>query len=147
MTSWKQEAGSKRFERGTAIVESALTLAMFVIFIFGLVEMGRFFQTQETLTNAAREGARLAVTPLPGTSTLPTPAEIEARVETFLDSARVTGATVIVTNEIVTYGTVDTDLTRVRTELPYNLITGLGWFDALEITLVGESVMRDETSP
>lgn len=134
-------------EKGTAIVEAALTMALFLLFIFGLMEMGRFFQTQEVLTNAAREGARFAVTPLPGTVTLPTTVEVVAKVQDFLDSGSLTGATIVVTNEVSTYGTVDTDLTRVRVQLPYSLITGLAWFDALEITLLGESVMRDETSP
>jgi Flp pilus assembly protein TadG len=136
-----------RSERGTAIVETAITLVAVLTFIFGLMEIGRFFQTQEVLTNAAREGARLAVTPLPGTTTLPGAGEIEARVQEFLDSAHLVGATVIVAGEIVPYGTVNTDLTRVRVELPYNLMTGLTWFEALEVTLSGEAVMRDETSP
>ena len=134
-------------DRGTAIVESALTLFLFFLILFGILEVGRFVQTQENLTNAAREGARLAVTPLPGTSTLPTAVEVENRVQGFIDSARLTGATVTVTPDTVTYGAVDTDLTRVRVELPYNLLTGLPWFEALEVTLTGEAVMRNETSP
>jgi Flp pilus assembly protein TadG len=144
-----QDAGFKtnRADRGTAVVEAALTLVLFLTFIFAIMEIGRFMQTQELLTNAAREGARLAVTPLPGTSTLPTTAEIEDQVEFFLESANLAGATVTATNEVVTYGTVDTEFTRVRAELPYNLVTGLTWFQALEVTLAGESVMRDETSP
>lgn len=133
-------------DRGVAVVEAAMTLALFMLLLFSIIEMGRFVQTQETVTNAAREGARLAVTPLPGTSTLPDAALVQARVETFIESAGLTGATVTVTQEAATYGLTNTSLTRVRVDLPYGLLTGLSWFDALKVTLTGDAVMRNETS-
>jgi Flp pilus assembly protein TadG len=40
-------------------VEFALTLPIFVLLIFGLIDMGRFVFGQSTLSQAAREGARL----------------------------------------------------------------------------------------
>jgi Flp pilus assembly protein TadG len=45
--------------RGQALVEFALTLPIFVLLIFGLIDMGRFVFGQSTLSQAAREGARL----------------------------------------------------------------------------------------
>jgi len=136
-----------RADRGVAVVEAAMTLSLVLLLLFSVMEMGRFIQAQEVVTNAAREGARLAVTPLPGTSTLPDSSQIEGRVETFVDSAGLSGATVTVTQDTTTYGTVDTALTRVRIDLPYSLLTGIPWFNALEVTLTGEAVMRNETSP
>ena len=56
---------------GAALVEAAITLMMFFAILFGLMEAGHFMSFQQTLTDASREGARLAITPLSGTSTLP----------------------------------------------------------------------------
>lgn len=50
-------------ERGTAIVETALTLPILLLVSVGIFEFGRAYQTWQVLTNAAREGARVAVLP------------------------------------------------------------------------------------
>jgi len=52
-----------RNERGTAIIETALTLPLLLFVCVGIVELGRAYQTSQVLTNAAREGARIAVLP------------------------------------------------------------------------------------
>ena len=45
--------------RGQALVEFALTIPIFLLLVFGLIDMGRFVFGQSTLSQAAREGARL----------------------------------------------------------------------------------------
>src|SRR5438046_9982505 len=87
-------------ERGTAIVESAIILPVFFLLLFGVFEAGRFMNTQQVLTDAAREGARLAVTPLTQTNTLPSTGEMTTRVNDVLASASITGATVAVYNAV-----------------------------------------------
>ena len=52
-----------RSERGTAIIETALTLPLLLTIVVGIFEFGRAWQTSQVLTNAAREGARVAVLP------------------------------------------------------------------------------------
>ena len=52
-----------RGQRGTALIETALTLPMVLLVSAGIFEFGRAYQTWEVLTNAAREGARVAVLP------------------------------------------------------------------------------------
>jgi Flp pilus assembly protein TadG len=52
-----------RGERGTAIIETALTLPLLLFVAAGIFEFGRAYQTSQVLTNAAREGARVAVLP------------------------------------------------------------------------------------
>jgi Flp pilus assembly protein TadG len=47
-------------ERGTALIETAMTLPLLLLVSVGIFEFGRAFQTWQVLTNAAREGARLA---------------------------------------------------------------------------------------
>ena len=50
-------------ERGAALVEMALILPLLAMLVFGLVEFSRGYNTQVTLTHAAREGVRtLAIT-------------------------------------------------------------------------------------
>lgn len=58
------DAGRRlRHERGTAIIETALTLPLLLFIGVGIIEFGRAYQTSQVLTNAAREGARVAVLP------------------------------------------------------------------------------------
>lgn len=45
--------------RGQALVEFALVIPVFLLLIFGLLDMGRFVYMHSTLSQAAREGARL----------------------------------------------------------------------------------------
>jgi Flp pilus assembly protein TadG len=48
-------------QKGQAMVEMALVIFLLVILIFGMTEFGRAMYTKNTLTNAARAGARVAV--------------------------------------------------------------------------------------
>jgi Flp pilus assembly protein TadG len=48
--------------RATACVEFALILPVLVIFVLGLLEMGRYIEVRQILTSAAEEGARQAST-------------------------------------------------------------------------------------
>jgi len=47
-------------ERGQTLIEFAIVLPVFMLIVFGLVDVGRFVYTNATLSQAAREGARLA---------------------------------------------------------------------------------------
>jgi hypothetical protein len=47
--------------RGQALVEFALVFPLIVLIVFGFVDVGRAVLTYNTLTNAARQGARVAV--------------------------------------------------------------------------------------
>src|SRR5262245_65553320 len=56
-------ARHRRGERGAALLEVALTLPLLLLVCVGILEFGRAYQTWQVLTNAAREGARIAVLP------------------------------------------------------------------------------------
>jgi Flp pilus assembly protein TadG len=47
-------------DRGAAAVEFALLLPLLLFLVFGIIDFGRALNAQITLTQAAREGARLA---------------------------------------------------------------------------------------
>jgi Flp pilus assembly protein TadG len=86
-------------ERGTAILETALTLPLLLLVSVGIFEFGRAYQTWQVLTNAAREGARVAVLP---SSVAGAP---EARVRAYLQSGQLPQADTATVS--VTAGSVD----------------------------------------
>jgi Flp pilus assembly protein TadG len=48
-------------ERGVALIEAAATIPLILMVAVGIFEFGRAYQTWQVVTNAAREGARVAV--------------------------------------------------------------------------------------
>ena len=48
-------------QRGAALIEAAMTLPLILLVSVAIFEFGRAYQTWQVLTNAAREGARVAV--------------------------------------------------------------------------------------
>lgn len=50
-------------ERGSAMVETAIAIPILLVMMVGIFEVGRAYETWQVLTNAAREGARVSVTP------------------------------------------------------------------------------------
>jgi Flp pilus assembly protein TadG len=79
-------------ERGTALLETAMTLPLLQIVSVGIFEFGRAFQTWQVLTNAAREGARMAVLPNA------TDANVKARVQSYLTTGQLNATPTIVFN-------------------------------------------------
>ena len=73
-------------ERGQALIETALALPLVLLLSVSVFEFGRAFQQWQILTNAAREGARLAT--LPGT----TDEAVASRVQGYLDAGRLAAA-------------------------------------------------------
>jgi Flp pilus assembly protein TadG len=70
-------------ERGAELIEFALVLPLLLLLVLGIVDFGFLFQRYEVVTNAAREGARLAV--LPGYVS----ADVQARVNDYLQQGGV----------------------------------------------------------
>lgn len=134
---------SRSGERGVAILESAVILLAFFVVVLGIMEAGRFLSIQQTLNNAAREGARLAVLPLTGTNDLPTDTQIQNRVQAFLDSNGIQSASVNITRNVAAGGDV---FTLVQTSTTYEVLS-IAMFSDLEIALSGNARMRNETSP
>ena len=53
-------ATTRHGRRGQALVEFALVLPVFLLLLFGLIDVGRYVYMNSVLSQAAREGARLA---------------------------------------------------------------------------------------
>ena len=78
----------KRFrnQRGAALLETAITLPLVLLVSVSIFEFGRAYQTWQVLTNAAREGARIAVLPDY------TDAQVTTTVRNYLTAGRLTNA-------------------------------------------------------
>ena len=72
----------KRNQRGAALVEAAMVLPLLLLISAGIFEFGSAYQTWQVLTNAAREGARIATLPNGA------PATAEARVRQYMQSGQ-----------------------------------------------------------
>ena len=60
------KSGINRFNNnGQALVEFAIILPLLMLLVFGIIEFGRFLYLKNSVTNAAREGARLAAVTKP----------------------------------------------------------------------------------
>lgn len=140
-------AKANKEQSGAALVEAALVTLTFMIILFSIFEAGRMLQIQQTLTNAAREGARLSVLPLQGgTDTLPSSTTVENRVRQFLNASGLNGATATINvNQAHTEGTSTMTYSLVTVTVPYRVLS-TSMFSLLQVNLRGRSMMRNETN-
>ena len=91
-----------RGEKGAALLEAAITVPIILLIAVGIFEFGRAYQTWQVLTNAAREGARMAV--ISGT----TDADITTRVRNYMQAGQLPNsatATVTIQRSVALTGT------------------------------------------
>jgi Flp pilus assembly protein TadG len=111
--------GKKR-ERGAAMIEMAITMPLLLLLSIGVFEFGRAFQYWQVLTNATREGARVAS--LPGTSD----AAVTSRVQNYLDAGQLQfaySADVVVDRDgEISIGTDTASASTVTVNYPFEFI-------------------------
>jgi Flp pilus assembly protein TadG len=129
-------------QRGVAIVEMAITLIPFLVFLFAVIEGGWFFYVQLTLTNAAREGAKMGVRPSSGTDTLMSDTDIKDYMAPYLSAIGVNCPSCITISHPTVGGQTRT---QVVVQITYSPIT-LSMFNRLAFPIKGQAVMRNETS-
>ena len=100
--------------RGSATVELAVITPILLTMLFGIIEYGYVFMVRQTLTNAAREGARIAFL-----QTTDTPyTEVTDRVSEVMAAAGLTGYTVTMTHATSGNNWVETvDVSMSRTDI------------------------------
>ena len=86
-----------RSERGAELVEFALVMPLLLILIGGITDFARLFFSYEIVTNAAREGARLAS--LPGYD-LNNYQAVRNRVSSYLANTNASGTVVTAVNPV-----------------------------------------------
>jgi hypothetical protein len=147
--------------RGTAAVEFAMVLPVFLVFVFGLAEYGKAQMTANMLQNACRDAARW------GSTEGVTTSEVQQRVRDLMAPAIGTAVpiTVIVrdasvfdgedpevleTDEYVDLPTVELSdaeprqMFIVRASLSYDEASIIPWPLLKNMTLTGMSFMRHE---
>jgi Flp pilus assembly protein TadG len=131
-------------ERGATIVEVAISIMLLFTLLLACIEFGRAYHIYQTVTNAAREGARFSVAPIPGTTDLPTQAQIDDWVNRFLNGAHINGATVNINQSLPgpQVGGVDTVYSEVAVTAPYQFF----FFPFGEVSLTSQARMRNETN-
>lgn len=77
-------------DSGAELIELALVLPILLVVVAGIIDFGFLFQRWEAVTNAAREGARLASLPHY------TDADVQERVKQYLDSSGLNRASSVV---------------------------------------------------
>jgi Flp pilus assembly protein TadG len=135
--------GSRRSgPRGVAAVEFAIVAPLFFLMIFGMIEFGRAIMVQQVLTNAAREGARLAVLDSP----TPTHGKVVSTVVAYLNNESLSGATVTINPTEPTTAGYGMPVT-VTVQIPFSYVSWLPapWFLKGSTTLTASTVMRRET--
>ena len=74
-----------RSERGAELVEFALVFPTLLLVMLGIADFGFLFQRYEVITNAAREGARVAILPGYGDG------DVTARVNQYITASGIPG--------------------------------------------------------
>lgn len=108
-----------RNDRGAALLEVALTLPLVLLVSISIFEFGRAYQVMQVLTNAAREGARVAI--LPGQD----PAAVQARVNTYVTLAQLPANSVSVTvtpTQVSVGGAATAPGARVTVSYPFSFM-------------------------
>jgi Flp pilus assembly protein TadG len=82
--------GLGRDDRGAELIELAMIFPILMLLVAGMVDFGFLFQRYEVVTNAAREGARIAV--LPGYGD----ADVQQRVRDYLTTSGLTESPTVV---------------------------------------------------
>ena len=136
-------------QSGQALLETAFVLPVILLIAVGILEFGRAFQTWQVVTNAAREGARIAI--LPSSTT----ADVQTRVTTYLQNGALDNyqnATVNVNPGTIAVSTGTAASTVVTVNYPFsflvlNPVANLvvqGSTVGTPITLTAAAEMRNE---
>jgi len=155
-----QHRSPRRHERrGAALVETALTLPVFILFLAALMEFGHYYMVAHVLNAAARRGAHW------GSFENASNSAVETKVKAILASAfDASKATVIikdagvfdgasVTPGSINYSTLPAidlstaemgDCFVVQVQVPYDNVSLLPPFWIQGATITGRAVMRHE---
>jgi Flp pilus assembly protein TadG len=136
-------------DRGSALIETAFTVPLILLVCVSIFEFGRAYQYWQVLTNAAREGARIAV--LPGA----TDGDVTARVQQYLSAGQLaspTAATVDIDDAQISVGGSNRPASMVTVSYPFQFmvlqpvaqLVVRGSTAGAPITMATRATMRDE---
>jgi Flp pilus assembly protein TadG len=131
----------RRDERGAALLEMAFTLPLLLLISVGILEFGRAFQTWQILTNAAREGARVAV--LPGMDDSMVTARVQEYVQAGVLDPGATTQVTIQRSVAISYGSGTATGSKVIVSYPFKfmVLNGVAKLVASNTTLGSDFTM------
>lgn len=127
--------------RGVAIVEFAVVAPVFFLIIMGIIEVGRAVTVQQLLTNASREGARVA-----GNETTTSLTTVQNAVDNYLSGAGISGATTNVSPASITDVATGQPVT-VTVSIPYTQVCLTPPWILGDRVLAATTVMTRQPSP
>ena len=138
-------------ERGAELVEFALVLPLLLVVFGGIVDFGLMLQRHQVLSNAAREGARLAV--LPGYAEADVQARVQDYVRQGIADPTATPSTTLQTVPLTPGSGPTFDAAQVTVSFtdsflilgPIVNLAGGNWTAGSTLTLTAASTMRIET--
>lgn len=159
MTRWFRRERNTTERSGTTLVEMALVLPVFFLFVMAIIEFGHAYLVIGTMTAAVKKAARMGAAD--GVTTQQVIDEVERILGSSIDMSN---ATILVKNgsvfdepgvdaSAVSYSSLgdleltdaeDAQLFIVRVEVPYDDVALLPPFWAGGLQLHSESVMRHE---
>jgi hypothetical protein len=132
-------------ERGAELIEMAVALPLLLLVVMGIVDFGFLFQRYLVLTNAAMEGARVAV--LPGYSF----SDAQNRASTYASTGGVPGTVTAVATFVSLPGPSGGSWPGVRVTVTHNYayqyigpIAGLFGGSFGSVTLTARSTVRSQ---
>lgn len=155
-------------QRGGTLVEAAIVLPLLFMFLFAIIEFGRVFNMYQTMTDAAREGARFGVAPCqsgdPEQSTcsfegelfppgyLPAETTVQRYVRQYLAAANMTSVSSVVATHLPASETTVTmtvngkENTRIYHYIEVDITASYDWlfFPFPDLPLHARAVMKDE---
>ena len=105
---------SLRSEQAQSLVETALLLPVLLMILVGIVDIGRAYYSYIQLTNAAREGARYAVSH---------PTDNPGAKQAAVNAATSSGVPISLGDVTITGGTVSGDTKTVTIKINFQLVS------------------------
>jgi len=153
-----RRSSQARARRGGVVVEAAIVLPIVLMFLFGILEYGRFVMTMQIVTNAAREGAHYALAhtqpiTIAGTTQGNATTDVTNAVNNAMGGQQLTGQTVSVYcsdslgNNLGSWTSAQAGQSVcVRVTGNYSVIVGRLLFLPSTIPVVSQVVMRSESN-
>ena len=135
-----------RNQRGAALIETAITIPLVLLVSVAIFEFGRAYQTWQVLTNAAREGARIAVLEAY------TDAQVTSTVRNYLTGGQLPGAGTASINIVrnVPFGSSTASRVTVNYPFQFMVLNGVarlvrnGSTAGTPLTMQSSALMRNE---
>ncbi len=148
LTIRKRRTRRRHGEAGAELIEFALAFPLLLLIVLGIVDFAFLLHHHEVVTNAAREGARVATLPGYGAT------DVQNRVNAYLQAGGLGGTpTITVTPTTIPQGISTWPATSVNVSYThdYMFIGGIvSWFGGGGFgatTLQGQTTMRNELGP